>query len=80
MGELQGHTGCPSTLGKFLNVDRTVHTTAYQLTKVDRPGPSTEHVVDEEEEKTEETWPLPARPSCVDTLIGRQLSFGCSTM
>jgi hypothetical protein len=47
---------------------------------VDSPGPSTEHVVDEEEEKTEKTWPLPARPSCVDPLIGRRLSSGCSTM
>jgi hypothetical protein len=75
MGELQGHTGCPSTLGKFLNVDRTVHTTD-QLTKVDSPGPSSEHVVNKEEEKTEETWPLPTIPSLVDTLMGRQLSSG----
>jgi hypothetical protein len=55
---------CKATLIalEFLNVDISVPTTTDQLTSMDSPGPSSEHVVDEEEKNMEETRPVPARP------------------
>jgi hypothetical protein len=53
--ELQCHVDCPGTLKEFLNFDKSVPTTTDQLTSLDGPGPSSEHVVGEEEEKMEET-------------------------
>ena len=59
---LQGHIDCPSTFKEFLNVDKCVPTTTDQPTTLDSPGRRSEHVVGEEEEKMEETWPLPTQP------------------
>jgi hypothetical protein len=67
--ELQGHTDCPSTFEEFLNVNKSVPTTTVQLTSLDGPGPSSEHVVGKEEEKMEETWPLPTPPPRKDALM-----------
>ena len=47
----------PSTSKEFLNVEKSVPTTTDQLTSLDGPGSSTEHMVGEEEEKMEETPP-----------------------
>jgi len=47
----------PSTSKELLNVDKSVPTTTDQPTSLDCSGPSTEHMVGEEEEKMEETPP-----------------------
>ena len=58
--ELQGQIDCPSTFEEFLNVDKSVPTTTDQPTSLDGPGPSSEHMVGEEEENMEETRSGPA--------------------
>jgi hypothetical protein len=57
--ELQGHSDCPSTFNKFLNVYRSVPTTSDHPTNLDSPGPSFMHVTGKEEKKTQETRLLP---------------------
>ena len=52
----------------FLTVAKFVPATGDQLTSLDSPKPGFVHVIDEEG-KTEDTWPLPAQPSCKDALM-----------
>jgi hypothetical protein len=51
MGLTAGHIDCPSTFDKFLNVNKFVPKTDYQLTSLDSPGPSSMHVVGLEERR-----------------------------
>jgi hypothetical protein len=53
---------------KFLNVAKSVPATGDQLTSLCSPNPGFVRLIDEEG-KTEDTWPLPAQPSCKDALM-----------
>jgi hypothetical protein len=53
---------------KFLNVSKSFPATGDQLTSLGSPIPGFVHVIDEEG-KTEDTWPLPAQPSCKDAFM-----------
>jgi hypothetical protein len=53
--ELQHHVDFCITLNMFLNIDRPFLITSDQQTSLDRPGPSSVHVIGEEEEKTGNT-------------------------
>jgi len=59
--KLQCHTDCPSTFNEFLNFDKSVPAT-HNETSVDTPGPNSMDKIGQEEEKTENTWPLPTQP------------------
>jgi hypothetical protein len=52
----------------FLNVAKSVPATGDQLTSLGSPNPGFVHVIGKER-KTEDTWPLPAQPSCKDALM-----------
>ena len=66
--ELQGHIDCTSTFLKFLNVAKSVPATGDLLTSLGSPNPGFVNVIDEER-STEDTWLLPAQPSCKDALM-----------
>jgi hypothetical protein len=53
---------------KFLNVAKSVPATGDLLTSLGSPNPGFVNVIDEER-STEDTWLLPAQPSCKDALM-----------
>lgn len=73
--DLQSHIDYPSTSNRFFNVDECVPTTGDHPTGLDFPGPRSLHVIDEEQQKTGESWLLPIWPCC--KAVGCDTEFEC---
>jgi len=59
--KLQCHIDCFSTFDEFLNFDKSVPATCNKETSLDTPGQNSMDMIGQEEEKTENTWPLPTQ-------------------